>query len=55
MKQATTLILMTLALIVFAIWCHDQYYKTGNVVYQLAIWAGIIVLIKKLIDDSTGY
>jgi hypothetical protein len=53
---------MTLALIVFAIWCHDQYYKTGNVVYQLAIWAGILVLIihsigriKKLIDDSTGY
>jgi hypothetical protein len=45
MKNATSIILAFVSFVAFALICDDRFYKTGNVLYQIAIIAAILGMI----------
>jgi len=58
-NKITSAILALVAFFVFALVCHERYYKTGNWAYQVAIGVGLIGMVwyashmaKKIIDND---
>lgn len=58
-NKITSAILALVAFFVFALVCHERYYKTGNLAYQVAIAIALIGVMvyashmaKKIIDND---
>jgi hypothetical protein len=61
-NNITSIILALCAFFVIASICSDQFYKTGNIMFQVIIGAGLLCLvlysikkIKEITDGSAGY
>jgi len=54
-NKITSAILALVAFFVFALVCHERYYKTGNWAYQVAIGVALIGVMVRLTHGQKNH